>query len=40
MIIFAIICSVAITAEVSYMVYGSIKQMKEKMKNKNFIIYF
>jgi len=30
MIIFAIICGVVITAEVSYMVYGSIKQMKNK----------
>jgi len=30
MIIFAIICGVIITAEVSYMVYGGIKQLKEK----------
>ena len=34
MIIFAIICGVAITAEVSYMIYGSIKQLKNE-KNEN-----
>lgn len=30
MIIFALICGIAITAEVSYMVYGGIKQIKGK----------
>lgn len=35
MVIAAIICGILITAEVSYMVYGGIKQLKEKNKNKN-----
>ena len=31
--ILAIICGIAITAEVSYMIYGGIKQLKETNEN-------